>query len=73
MILVHLILWKKKQKATFNLNEYKNFINHQSNLDTLRFLTCGSVDDGKSTLIGRIMYESQVLYDDQIDSLTKPK
>ncbi len=51
----------------------KNFINHQSNLDTLRFLTCGSVDDGKSTLIGRIMYESQVLYDDQIDSLNKTK
>ena len=62
---------KKNKKATFNLNEYKNFIN-QSNLDTLRFLTCGS-DDGKSTLIGRIMYESQVLYDDQIDSLNKTK
>ena len=51
----------------------KNFINQQSNLDTLSLLTCGSVDDGKSTLIGRIMYESQVLYDDQIDSLNKTK
>ncbi len=32
----------------------------------LRFITCGSVDDGKSTLIGRLLYESQLLYDDQL-------
>ncbi len=32
----------------------------------LRFITCGSVDDGKSTLIGRLLYESKVLYDDQL-------
>lgn len=53
--------------------DIKTFINHQSNLDTLRFLTCGSVDDGKSTLIGRILYESKVLYDDQINALNKTK
>ena len=29
-------------------------------MDTLRFITCGSVDDGKSTLIGRLLYETQV-------------
>ena len=31
----------------------------------LRFLTCGSVDDGKSTLIGRLLYDSKLLLDDQ--------
>ena len=35
----------------------------------LRFLTCGSVDDGKSTLIGRLLYESKLLYDDQLAAL----
>jgi bifunctional enzyme CysN/CysC len=37
--------------------------------DLLRFITCGSVDDGKSTLIGRLLFESQQLYDDQMDAL----
>jgi len=35
----------------------------------LRFITCGSVDDGKSTLIGRMLYESHMLFDDQLSSL----
>ena len=37
--------------------------------DTLRFLTCGSVDDGKSTLIGRLLYDSHLLMEDQIEDL----
>lgn len=37
--------------------------------DLLRFLTCGSVDDGKSTLIGRLLYDSQLVYDDQLSAL----
>ncbi len=35
----------------------------------LRFITCGSVDDGKSTLIGRLLYESKAIFDDQLQSL----
>ena len=35
----------------------------------LRFITCGSVDDGKSTLIGRMLYQSQMLFDDQLSAL----
>ena len=35
----------------------------------LRFITCGSVDDGKSTLIGRLLYESQMLFEDQLAAL----
>jgi bifunctional enzyme CysN/CysC len=37
----------------------------------LRFLTCGSVDDGKSTLIGRLLYDCKLLYDDQLSALEK--
>ena len=37
--------------------------------DTLRFLTCGSVDDGKSTLIGRLLYDSHLLMEDQLADL----
>jgi bifunctional enzyme CysN/CysC len=37
--------------------------------ETLRFITCGSVDDGKSTLIGRLLYESKAVYDDQLRAL----
>jgi bifunctional enzyme CysN/CysC len=37
----------------------------------LRFITCGSVDDGKSTLIGRLLFEAGVVFDDQIEGLRK--
>src|ERR671919_72479 len=35
-------------------------------MDTLRFLTCGSVDDGKSTLVGRLLYDARLIPDDQL-------
>ena len=41
----------------------------QDDRPTLRFVTCGSVDDGKSTLIGRLLYDSKTLLDDQLDAL----
>jgi bifunctional enzyme CysN/CysC len=41
----------------------------QAHKDLLRFITCGSVDDGKSTLIGRLLYESHVLFEDQVAAL----
>lgn len=45
------------------------YIDNQSQLDLLRFITCGSVDDGKSTLIGRMLYEAQMIFEDQVASL----
>ena len=42
-----------------------------ADLGLLRFLTCGSVDDGKSTLIGRLLYDCKLLYDDQLSALEK--
>ena len=48
-----------------------NFLDEHENKDLLRFLTCGSVDDGKSTLIGRLLFDSKLLYDDQISALKR--
>ena len=47
------------------------YLKSQASLELLRFITCGSVDDGKSTLIGRMLYESQMIFDDQVASLIK--
>ena len=46
-----------------------HFLEKQSKLDTLRFITCGSVDDGKSTLIGRLLFEANALFADQVAEL----
>jgi len=46
-----------------------SFLESQRNKPTLRFITCGSVDDGKSTLIGRLLFESKAIFDDQLASL----
>ncbi len=43
-----------------------NYLKTHENKDMLRFLTCGSVDDGKSTLIGRMLYDSKMIFDDQL-------
>ncbi len=45
------------------------FLEQQQGQDLLRFITCGSVDDGKSTLIGRLLWEAQQLFDDQLAAL----
>ena len=55
-------------KKSTAINKY---LKEQASLDLLRFITCGSVDDGKSTLIGRMLYESQMIFDDQVASLKK--
>ncbi|SFZ82469.1 bifunctional enzyme CysN/CysC [Devosia enhydra] len=47
----------------------ENWLAEQTGKGLLRVLTCGSVDDGKSTLIGRLLYDSQLILDDQLASL----
>ncbi len=47
----------------------EKFLNGHENKDLLRFLTSGSVDDGKSTLIGRLLYDSKLIYEDQLSKL----
>ena len=49
--------------------DVKAWLAAQEKKELLRFLTCGSVDDGKSTLIGRLLYETQALFEDQLAAL----
>ncbi len=51
--------------------EVNAYLNQQNELELLRFITCGSVDDGKSTLIGRMLYEAQLIFEDQVAALQK--
>lgn len=51
--------------------DIKAFLDKDEKKDLLRFLTAGSVDDGKSTLIGRLLFDSKKLYEDQLDALER--
>lgn len=51
--------------STENSSPEKGYLN----MDLLRFTTAGSVDDGKSTLIGRLMYDSKAIFEDQLESI----
>jgi bifunctional enzyme CysN/CysC len=51
-----------------DINEY---LAQHERKEILRFITCGSVDDGKSTLIGRLFYEAKMIYEDQLSAITK--
>ena len=54
-----------------DVGSFEDFLNEERAKDLLRFTTAGSVDDGKSTLIGRLLYDSRSVYDDQLESVTK--
>ena len=55
--------------SNLKAKDVASFLNDQRNKGLLRFITCGSVDDGKSTLIGRLLFESKAIFDDQLASL----
>jgi sulfate adenylyltransferase large subunit len=54
-------------------NTFEQFLSQHLERDLLRFTTAGSVDDGKSTLIGRLLYDSKAIYDDQLQSIQQSK
>ena len=56
---------EKNNKIALDIEGY---LKEHENKDMLRFLTCGSVDDGKSTLIGRMLYDSKMIFDDQLSA-----
>ncbi|MEI6892131.1 MAG: sulfate adenylyltransferase subunit CysN [Pontiella sp.] len=65
-------------EATYEIQEealirgdIAEYLNRHETKDLLRILTCGSVDDGKSTLIGRLLYDSHMIYEDQLDKIRK--
>ena len=49
----------------------EEYLDQDEKKDLLRFLTAGSVDDGKSTLIGRLLFDSKKLYEDQLSALER--
>jgi len=51
--------------------DIETFLDRHLHKSLLRFITCGSVDDGKSTLIGRLLYDSKMVFDDQLASLAR--
>jgi sulfate adenylyltransferase large subunit len=56
------------EQTLFSLDD---FVAQQESKNLLRFIVCGSVDHGKSTLIGRLLYEAKCLFDDQLDLLAQ--
>ncbi len=62
---------KKKKRDIFMQTNIEKYLQEHENKELCRFITCGSVDDGKSTLIGRMLYDSKILFEDQILSLEK--
>ncbi len=52
------------------MSDIAGYLKQHETKPLLRFITCGSVDDGKSTLIGRLLYDSKRLFDDQLATLT---
>ncbi|HWU76084.1 MAG TPA: sulfate adenylyltransferase subunit CysN [Rhodanobacter sp.] len=55
-----------EQEAATAINAY---LQQHETKSLLRFITCGSVDDGKSTLLGRLLYDTKLLFDDQLTAL----
>ncbi|RMA79528.1 sulfate adenylyltransferase subunit CysN [Umboniibacter marinipuniceus] len=52
-------------------DDIEAYLQVHENKDMLRFITCGSVDDGKSTLIGRLLYDSKMIFEDQMAAIEK--
>ena len=51
-------------------DDIQAYLQQHERKDLLRFITCGSVDDGKSTLIGRLLHDAQLIYEDQLAAVT---
>jgi bifunctional enzyme CysN/CysC len=59
----------KEQARALIEEQVDAYLRQQLHKSLLRFITCGSVDDGKSTLIGRLLYDSKLIYEDQLAAL----
>jgi len=59
-------IYKTDALIAEDIDEYLKVHQHKT---MLRFITCGSVDDGKSTLIGRLLYDSKMIFEDQLEAL----
>jgi len=61
----------QQRQAELIATDIEGYLRQHEQKDMLRFLTCGSVDDGKSTLIGRLLYDSKMIYEDQLAAVMK--
>ncbi len=61
----------KVQEKDLIQSDIGAYLHRHETKDLLRLLTCGSVDDGKSTLIGRLLYDSHMIYEDQLEKVAK--
>ncbi|WP_416768647.1 sulfate adenylyltransferase subunit CysN [Sulfurimonas sp. ST-25] len=52
-------------------SDIERYLHEHENKELLRFITCGSVDDGKSTLIGRLLHDTKMIFEDQLAAITK--
>ena len=59
----------KDSQSELIASDIEAYLHEHEHKSLLRFITCGSVDDGKSTLIGRLLYESQMVFEDQLAAL----
>ena len=55
--------------AITSSSDLDQYLKSQEDKGMLRFITCGSVDDGKSTLIGRLLHDSKMIYEDQLEAI----
>ena len=53
------------------ITDIQAYLKQHEHKQMLRFFTCGSVDDGKSTLIGRLLHDSKMIFEDQLAAITK--
>ena len=79
MIMIKLGQWKKRNAKVISKMSHQSelistdidaYLEQHEHKELLRLLTCGSVDDGKSTLIGRLLHDSKMIYEDQLAAIT---
>src|SRR6187401_3459088 len=61
------------QTIDLSQEDIHTYLARHQKKELLRFLTCGSVDDGKSTLIGRLLHDSKMIYEDQLEAVRSKK
>ena len=59
------------EQNTLIESDIEAYLHQHENKELLRFITCGSVDDGKSTLIGRLLHDSKMIFEDQLAAINK--
>ena len=59
------------EQNTLIESDIESYLHQHENKELLRFITCGSVDDGKSTLIGRLLHDSKMIFEDQLAAINK--